>query len=103
MMSLTQYVHSDIEPTLARQVARGDACPITLLPMDDINPTFEPRALKALPLNVQDARKQDGGRASGSRTDAGKGTAGILSFFSKSDISQTDTVVIELTMVLRLA
>ena len=59
MMSLTQYVHSDIEPTLARQVARGDACPITLLPMDDINPTFEPRALKALPLNVQDARKQD--------------------------------------------
>lgn len=103
MMPLIQYVYSDIEPTLAKQVARGDACPITLLPMDDINPTFVPRVLKSIPLNVQDARKQDGGRATGSRKDAGKGTVRILSFFSKSDISQTDTVVTELTVVLRLA
>ena len=38
-----------IEPSLAKQVATGDACPISLLPMEDINPSFVPRALKLAP------------------------------------------------------
>ncbi|TFY56272.1 hypothetical protein EVJ58_g7740 [Rhodofomes roseus] len=75
------YVGSDIEPALAKQVAEGDACPISLLPMDDINATFVPRALKTIPLNVKDARMPGGGKATGSRQNVGKGTVGILSFF----------------------
>ena len=41
-----------IEPPLAKQLAEGDVCPITLLPMEDINPTFVPRALKPIPTNT---------------------------------------------------
>ena len=43
-------------------MAEGDVCPITLLPMEDINPTFVPRALKTIPLNKlsSDSAKRKG-------------------------------------------
>ncbi|THH32635.1 hypothetical protein EUX98_g1564 [Antrodiella citrinella] len=46
------HVGSYIEPSLAKKIAQGDACPISLLPMDDINPTFIPRTLKPIPMNI---------------------------------------------------
>ena len=46
-----------IEPALAKQVAEGDACPITLKAMEDINPTFVPRALKPLRMNATTSRE----------------------------------------------
>lgn len=58
-----------IEPSLAKQVAEGDACPISLLPMEDINPSFVPRALKAIPMNVVTLA------SSAHRPDKGKGRA----------------------------
>ena len=56
-----------IEPSLAKQVAQGDACPISLLPMEDINPSFVPRALKPIPMNTV--------TPAGHRPDKGKGKA----------------------------
>ena len=44
-----------MDPILAKQIALGDADPITGLPMDDINPGFVPRVLKPLPLVVNSA------------------------------------------------
>ena len=35
---------------MAKQVAIGDICPISLLPIVDINPAYVPRTLKPLPL-----------------------------------------------------
>ncbi|KAI0760415.1 hypothetical protein C8Q74DRAFT_226216 [Fomes fomentarius] len=79
-----------IEPSLAKQVAEGDACPISLLPMEDINPSFVPRALKTIPMN---AKAPPSARTAVARPDKGKGRAkelpsekpsnvGILKFFS---------------------
>ena len=76
-----------IEPSLAKQVAEGDACPISLLPMEDINPGFVPRALKTIPMNSAPT--------SVARPDKGKGKAkeppsekpssvSLLKFFCKS-------------------
>ncbi|CDO70975.1 hypothetical protein BN946_scf184830.g7, partial [Trametes cinnabarina] len=61
------YVGAHIEPSLAKRVAEGDACPITLLPMEDINPSFIPRALKPIPMNAV--------TPAGHRPDKGKGRA----------------------------
>ena len=40
----------ELEHSLAKQVAIGDVCPISLLPIVDINPAYVPRSLKPLPL-----------------------------------------------------
>ncbi|PIL23267.1 hypothetical protein GSI_14577 [Ganoderma sinense ZZ0214-1] len=89
------YVGANIEPSLAKAVAEGDTCPITLLPMEDINPGYVPRALKPIPMN----RQGHGASASTStsstcvavaRPDKGKGRAkegpsekpGLLKFFA---------------------
>ncbi len=80
-----------IEPSLAKQVAEGDACPISLLPMEDINPGFVPRALKTIPMNTLSAAM----RTPVARPDKGKSKAkelpsekpsnvGLLKFFCKS-------------------
>ena len=68
-----------MDPILAKQIALGDADPITGLPMDDINPGFVPRVLKPLPLIVNSASQspKKKGKARESLPTAG----GILSFF----------------------
>lgn len=45
-----ESVGRDLEPSLAKQVAIGDICPMTHLPIVDINPAYIPRTLKPLPL-----------------------------------------------------
>lgn len=80
-------MHRHIDPALARMVAEGDACPISLLRMEDINPTFTPRALKPKALNGANLPKPDTkgkGRMSGPEKVA---STNILTFFSKFRIS----------------
>ena len=88
----------DIEPSLAKRVAEGDACPISLLPMEDINPGYVPRALKPIPTNRRHtcASGSPGAAATPvARPDKGKGRAkepppekpsnvGLHKFFCKS-------------------
>ena len=81
----------NIEPSLAKAVAEGDACPISLLPMEDINPGYVPRALKPIPMNRDGAALTATATGVG-RPDKGKGRAkehrpekpGLLKFFGKS-------------------
>ena len=75
-----------IEPSLAKQVATGDACPISLLPMEDINPSFVPRALKLAPTTGVARPDKGKGRAKDQQRPAGpsSSSAGLLSFFGKS-------------------
>jgi len=76
---LSDVAFSDIEAILAKEIARGDVDPVTLLPMEDINPNYIPRAVKVpLTLNItkHSGRSQDHGK----RTDKSCNT-GILSFF----------------------
>lgn len=75
-----------MEPFLAKQVAEGEVCPITLLPMEDINPTFVPRALKPIPMNAPAVSKSDAkgkGKARAQLPEKANSTS-ILDFFGKS-------------------
>ena len=71
-------IRSDLEPELAMKLALGDVDPISLLPMEDINPGYVPRALKVPPLNL-------------GCTDKGKtkksASEGLLDFFSMSTVA----------------
>ncbi|KAF6764089.1 exodeoxyribonuclease 1 [Ephemerocybe angulata] len=42
-----EYCGSDLEPSLAKQLACGDVDPVHLLPMVDINPGFKPQGFRA--------------------------------------------------------
>lgn len=44
----------DIEPSLAKSIAEGSTCPISLEPMEDINPAFRPLVAKSTPLRSCD-------------------------------------------------
>jgi len=69
-----------MSPSDAKKVALGDADPVTLLRMEDINPTFVPRV--PLNLNVLNYSRQDNSKGKGKA--AGKSTSeGILHFFGK--------------------
>lgn len=84
---IDKIVGEDIEAGLARRIAEGDACPISLLPMVDINPKYHPGA-RAPPLQMINMNVH--GLKSGSMT-KGKAKAvarpetsgGITSFFSE--------------------
>ncbi|KZT01218.1 uncharacterized protein LAESUDRAFT_731432 [Laetiporus sulphureus 93-53] len=75
------YVGANLDASLAKRVAEGDACPISLLPMEDINPTFAPRALRPLPMNQSTQHRAGKDRGKARRKVPGKPDAGILSFF----------------------
>jgi hypothetical protein len=83
----------DMSPSDAKKVALGDADPVTLLRMEDINSTFVPRV--PLNLNVLNYSRQDHGKRKGKP--AGKSASeGILHFFGKyncHNISFPSTVV----------
>lgn len=72
-----------IEPSLAKKVAEGDACPVTLVAMTDINPTFVPRALKAIPMNTLSSDAKRKGKEKMTIADKAR-SATILTFFSES-------------------
>jgi hypothetical protein len=64
-------------PAVAKQVARGEAHPNTHLPMEDINPSFTPRAIKPSPLKLHDLNTLE---SKGKRSEKPSG-ANILNFF----------------------
>lgn len=67
-------------------MAEGDVCPISLLPMEDINPTFVPRTLRPLRMNAATPMREPAGKGKGK----GKAVAvvenpksnNLLTFFS---------------------
>ena len=66
-----------MDPALAKKVAMGDADPITLLPMEDINPTYTPKIpLKNTALNSSHQIK-----GKGKATPGQSASGGILQFF----------------------
>ena len=67
-----------MDPSDAKTVAIGNADPVTLTPMEDINSTFVPRV--PLNLNILNHSRQDNSK--GKAKTAGRPTsAGILHFF----------------------
>ncbi|KAG6334716.1 hypothetical protein ID866_4376 [Astraeus odoratus] len=79
------YIGRDLDPSLAMGVAQGEIDPVTLLIMVDINPSFVPRVLKALPLqyNAIDRSRPVTDKAKGrAKADCGSGT--LLTFFSSN-------------------
>lgn len=89
-LDVADFQVSDIEPSLAKKIAEGDACPITLLPMHDICPSFKPelrvRALRDLPVAFTQHNRKDKGKAKATNDDTRKTKTaedGILSFFGE--------------------
>jgi hypothetical protein len=74
---------SDLEPSLAKKIALGDADPVTLLPMRDINPNFVPRALKRVPPVSSELIQTVKGKSKDKEKDT-HAKNGILSFFGLS-------------------
>lgn len=79
MLEILKNVSSDIEPVLARSIAVGDACPISHLPMTDIDPGFIPRAIKR-PLSRVAVSPMKSKRAKGKMRESPP-RGGILNFF----------------------
>jgi exonuclease 1 len=69
--------HREIAPAMAKRIATGDANPNTHLPIEDINPSFAPRAIKPLPLKSHDLNSSE---SKGKKAKKPNG-ASILSFF----------------------
>lgn len=62
---------------MAKRIATGLASPNTHLPMEDINPSFAPRAIKPLPFKSHDLNSSE---SKGKKTEKPNG-ASILVFF----------------------
>jgi hypothetical protein len=75
----------NLDPLLAKKLALGDVCPITLLPMVDVNPGYMPRALKSLPVVMNTAERKQ----SGAEADKAKNKS-ILSFFGACAILNSE-------------
>ncbi|KAL5506871.1 hypothetical protein ACEPAH_6327 [Sanghuangporus vaninii] len=74
---IQMYIGKDVEPSLAARIARGDACPITLSDMEDINPSFMPQPTRARTLQRHDANR---GGTPDPKPSRKKGS--LLSFFA---------------------
>jgi len=71
---------SDLDPLTAKKLAKGDIDPVTLSPMEDINPNFIPRGKGSAPVS-NDRYRGDKGK---SRVADTPNKGGILSFFGLS-------------------
>ena len=71
--------HRDIDPALAKKVAIGDVDPVTLLPMEDINPTYTPR----IPLKNAVLGSSHQVKGKGKGTPGQSASEGILQFFGR--------------------
>jgi hypothetical protein len=67
----------EIAPAVAKRIATGEANPNTHLPIEDINPSFAPRAIKPLPFKSRDLNSSE---SKGKKAEKPNG-ASILSFF----------------------
>jgi hypothetical protein len=75
------FVCSDLEPSVGKGIALGDVDPATLLPMNDINPSFAPRGLRSHVLVSRETNWRDKVKS----TVQGEAPEGsILSFFGLS-------------------
>lgn len=68
--------HREIAPAMAKRIATGFANPNTHLPIEDINPSFAPRAIRPLPLKSHDLNSSE----SKGKAEKSNGTS-ILGFF----------------------
>lgn len=80
-----------MDPALAMKLALGDIDPVTLLPMEDINPSYMPRVLKPLPFVLNEPSRKDKGKGKAREKPA---TGGILSFFGWSSLLAAGTPLI---------
>ncbi|PPQ69679.1 hypothetical protein CVT24_001212 [Panaeolus cyanescens] len=71
-----RYVGSDMDPTLARQIAVGDADPVSLKPMKDINPSYRPTVKTKQPARSPASTK--------GKEKAKQG--GLMNFFGKNPV-----------------
>jgi exonuclease-1 len=69
--------HREIAPAVAKRIATGFANPNTHLPIEDINPSFAPRAIKPLPFKSRDLNSSE---SKGKKAEKSNG-ASILGFF----------------------
>lgn len=79
---------SNLEPSLARKVANGDLDPITLLPIEDINPGFVPHVSKSLPLHFDNHHRANADKGKG-KAKVGHGTVGLMQFFCKKRVGSS--------------
>lgn len=84
MLEILTNLTSDIDPVLARSIAVGDTCPISHLPMTDIDPGFIPRAIKR-PLSRVAVSPMKSKKAKGKMRESPP-RGGILSFFGECHI-----------------
>jgi exonuclease-1 len=70
---------SDLDPEIAKKLAEGDIDPVSLSPMEDINPSFMPRP-KSSVTGSKDGARRDKGKGKATSTPK-KEAMGILSFF----------------------
>ncbi|OJA20216.1 hypothetical protein AZE42_02134, partial [Rhizopogon vesiculosus] len=75
------FIGGDIEPALARKLAKGDVDPVTLLPMIDINPSFVPRMVKPLPFQANVVNRPSSVKGKG-KAKAEPESGGLLNFFA---------------------
>ncbi|KAF8652373.1 hypothetical protein AX16_004401 [Volvariella volvacea WC 439] len=77
-----QYVGSELDKATATGIAVGDIDPTSLLPMKDINPSFQPRVLRPLPgLQNQTTVAKEKGKAP-QKPQSG----GLLDFFGPNAV-----------------
>ena len=77
---LLTNMRSDMDPSTAKKLAEGDIDPVTLSPMEDINPSFVPRGKGSAPVS-NDRYRVDKGKSKVADT---PNRGGILSFFGVS-------------------
>jgi exonuclease-1 len=66
---------------LAKKLAQGDVDPVTLLPMIDIKPSFEPLTVKSLPFQADVVNRPSSVKEKGKAKAEPEG-GGLLNFFS---------------------
>ncbi len=86
MIGILTNVSSDMPLVLARSIAVGDACPISHLPMTDIDPGFIPRAIKR-PLSRVSVSPMKSKKAKGKVKESFP-RGGILNFFGECHIPE---------------
>lgn len=96
-LSVSDHSYSDLEPDIAKAIAIGDLDPITLLPMRDINPGYQPRSrvLKDVPLSTveRESNVPSSSKRVTERAITKPGTGTILDFFGKAGQHATDAAL----------
>lgn len=76
------YVGCDLPQALAKQIAEGAVCPITLQRIKDINPDFAPRTSKRAPLAPARANCSNSKERKAEQKTTTGGNGGLLNYFA---------------------